>query len=247
MVRRSLGWTFLALALGLGEDFSDLASAALADEPAHLEAQAAMAASEAKARCAPALVKAGEACKVDEFARVGAVSGHDFAYALYEFSTAPDDPLPYRRVVIFEGLPAAMLRPILISGDDPAFLYDTPKILHAAGHAVLHIPASEDGTGNFNREILYVWAQDGWRDVDVTSWLDQLGDYLPKGLGVQKGVYPDYAKMTAETPLWHDDDGGNCPNGGIARIDLQWRGDRIAIRRVRLRKSVGECGEPPSQ
>jgi hypothetical protein len=52
--------------------------------------------------------------------------------------------------------------------------------------------------------------------------------------------------MKAETPLWRDDDGGNCPNGGLARIDLQWRGDRIAISRVRIRKA-GECGEPISQ
>src|SRR6185295_3339978 len=120
MVRCSSGWRFLVLAFGLSGLSADLAGAALADEPAHLEAQAAIAASEAKARCAPALVKAGAVCEVDEFARLGAVAGHDFSYALYEFAPAPDDPLPYRRVVIFEGLPAAMLRPILISGDDPA-------------------------------------------------------------------------------------------------------------------------------
>jgi hypothetical protein len=246
MVRRSLGRTYLALALGLGGNYADLAGAALADEPAHIVAQAAMAASEAQARCAPALVKAGETCKVDEFARVGAVAGHDFSYALYEFTTAPDDPLPYLRVVIFERLPAAMLRPILISGDDGAFSYDKPRIIRSAGRVLLQIPAWESGTGNFNREILYVWAKDAWRDVDVTSWLDDLSHRLPQGLGVQKGVYPDYVTMKAETPLWRDDDGGNCPNGGLARIDLQWRGDRIAISRVRIRKA-GECGEPISQ
>jgi hypothetical protein len=246
MPRRSLGWMFPALALGLGGNFADLAGAALADEPAHLAAQAAMAASEARARCAPALVKAGETCKVDEFARVGAVAGHDFSYALYEFAPTPDDPLPYSRVVIFERLPTAMLRPILISGDDGAFWYDKPKILHSAGRVLLHIPAWESGTGNFNRELLYVWAKDGWRDVDVTSWLDDLAHRLPQGLGVQKGVFPDYATMKAETPLWRDEDGGNCPTGGRARIGLQWRGDRIAVRSVRIEKG-GDCGEPLSQ
>ena len=246
MVRRSLGWMFLALTFGLGDLSANLAGAARADEPAHLEAQPAIAASEAQARCAPALVKDGEACKVDEFGRVGAVAGHDFSYALYEFSTTPDDPLAYWRAVIFERLPAAMLRPILISGDDGAFSYDKPRILHSAGRVLLHIPAWESGTGNFNREILYVWAKDGWRDVDVTSWLGDLGERLPKGFGVWKGVYPDYVTMKAETPLWREGDGNACPSGGLARIDLQWRGDRIAVRRVRIRKA-GECGEPLSQ
>lgn len=249
MVRRSWGWTFLALALGLGKSFFDLVGAALADEPAHLEAQAAIAASEAKTRCAPAFVDGGEVCAVAEFGRVGTVANRTFAYARYDFTPAPDSllyPLHYARVVIFEALPGAMLRPILISGDDPAFLYGTPKILHSAARVLLHIPASEDGTGNFNREILYVWAEDGWRDVDVTSWLDDLAHRLPPGVGVQKGVYPDYATMKAGTPLWRDDDGGSCPTGGRARIGLQWRGDRIAVRSVRIEKA-GDCGEPLSQ
>jgi hypothetical protein len=219
----------------------------MADEPAHLEGQAALAASEAKARCVPVLVKTSEVCAVAEFGRVGTVASHDFSYAFYDFTPAPDSTLyqlHYPRVVIFEHLPATMLRPILVSAaDDPAFLYDKPRILRSAGRVLLHIPAAEDGTGNFNLELLYVWAKDGWRDVDVTSWLDDLAHRLRKGLGVQKGVYPDYATMKAETPLWRKNDGGNCPNGGIARIDLQWRGNRIAVRAVRIRKA-GECGEP---
>lgn len=199
MVGRSSGWRFLALAVGFSGLSADLAGAACAGEPAHLEAQPAIAASEAKTRCAPALVKAGEACKVDAFARLGAVAGHDFSYALNEFALAPDEPLPYRRVIIFEGRPAAMLRPVVISGGDPAFLYDAPKVLHSSGHVLLRIPGSEDGTGNSNREMLHVWAKAGWRDVDVTSWLGELRGYLPKGLGVQQGVYPDHATMTVET------------------------------------------------
>jgi hypothetical protein len=222
------------------------AGAAIADEPAHLEAQAAMTVSEAKARCAPALVRPGQACEVGEFGRVGTVAGHGFSYARYDFKPAPDDPyypLAFPRVVIFERLTSGMLLPILISGDDAAFWYDKPKILRSAGRVLLHIPATESGTGNFNREILYVWVKDGWRDVDVTSWLDDLKRRLPQGLGVLQGIYPDYATMKAETPLWRDNDGGNCPNGGRASIDLQWHGDLIAVRSFRIEKA-GECGEP---
>ena len=59
---------------------------------------------------------------------------------------------------------------------------------------------------------------------------------LPDRLRVLKGVYPDYAKMQAATPLWREKDGGNCPNGGLASISLQWRGDRIGVRDIRIAK-----------
>jgi hypothetical protein len=149
---------------------------------------------------------------------------------------------PWPRIVIFERLPAGTLRPILISGDDAAFGYDKPRILHAGGRVVLHLPAYESGTGNFNRELLYAWAKDAWHDVDVTAWHDELDRRLPKGLVILKGVYPDYEKMTAETPVWRQEDGPQCAESGRAHVELQWRGDRIAMGSVRIGKA-GECGE----
>ena len=222
-----------------------LIAAAAAEEPRHLDAGGPLSLAHAKSSCAPALVKAGELCTVGDFAQAGTVAGHDFFWARYDFKPAPGDalhPFPWSRVVIFERLAATTLRPILISGDDAAFAYDKPKILRAGGRVVLHVPASESGTGNFNRERLYAWANDGWRDVDVTGWLDELNRRLPSGLGVVKGIYPDYATMTAETPLWREQDGPTCGQGGRAHVELQWRGERIAVGGVRIDKA-GECGE----
>lgn len=219
---------------------------AAAEEPRHLEAEASLSPANARSRCAPAFVKAGEACGVGDFGQVGAVAGHDFFWARYDFKPASGDalhPLPWSRVVIFERLAAATLRPILISGDDAAFAYDKPKILRAGGRVVLHVPAYESGTGNFNRELLYAWSNDSWRDVDVTSWLEEFTHRLPKGLGILKGIYSDYATMTAQTPLWREQDGPTCAEGGRAHVDLQWRGDRIAVGSVRFGKA-GACGEP---
>ena len=222
---------------------------AQAEEPRHLEAEAALGLADATSRCSPTLVEVGKVCEVGDFGSVGAVAGRDFSWARYDFKPAPGDalhPLPWSRVVIFERLAGAMVRPILISGDDAAFGYGKPEIVHAGGRVVLHVPAYESGTGNFNRELLYAWANEGWRDVDVTGWLDELKHRLPKGLGVLKGVYPDYATMTAETPLWREQDGPTCAEGGRAHIDLRWRGDRVAVTSVRLARA-GECGEalPP--
>jgi hypothetical protein len=49
--------------------------------------------------------------------------------------------------------------------------------------------------------------------------------------------------MKAETTLWREEDGQHCPNGGLAEISLQWRGDRLAVRDMHIAKA-GECGEP---
>jgi len=157
----------------------------------------------------PDLVPGG-ACEVSALGQVGAVARHDFSWAPYDFKPAPGDPL--------HG-------------------YDKPRILHAGGRVVLHLPAYESGTGNFNRELLYVWANDAWHDADVTAWHDELDRRLPKGLVILKGVYPDYEKMTAETPVWRQEDGPQCAEGGRAHVELQWRGDRIAVGIVRIGKA----------
>jgi hypothetical protein len=219
---------------------------ARADEPRRLHAQAAVSPGDAQSHCLPALVKADETCEVGKLGPVGAVETHNFSYAQYDLAPGPSSPLyrlHYPRIVIFERLPAGTLRPILISGDDAAFIYSKPVILRAGGRIVLHIPAYESGTGNFNREILYVWAKDRWHDVDATGWLVELAHKLPKGLSVRQGVYPDYATMAAETPLSHEEDPMHCPEGGRAHMGLQWRGDRISVGTVRIGKA-GECGEP---
>lgn len=234
-IAASVGAAFIAsTCLAVGDS--------LYQEPRHLVAQPSLSQSEARSRCAPAGRMKDEVCSVGEFGRVGTVGGHEFFYARYDFHDVDSTPpyLTFARAVIFESAPSATLRPILISGDDPAIKYDRPVILRAGGRVVLHIPASESGSAQLNHEIIYVWEQDGWRDVDVTSWLRDLDHRLPKGFGVQKGIYPDYAKMTASTPLWRNNE-APCPTGGRASIDLQWRGDRIALRGLRLEKHDWDC------
>jgi hypothetical protein len=43
--------------------------------------------------------------------------------------------------------------------------------------------------------------------------------------------------MTAETPVWRQEDGRQCAEGGRAHVELQWRGDRIAVGIVRIGKA----------
>ena len=238
LVQRYTRVTVPAIAAALMAFAPSAAGDDLYESPRHLAAQATIALPDAKSRCAPALVRKDETCAVGEFGRVGAVGSHEFFYARYDLKQR-DDPLVTPRIVIFERATSAALRPILISGDDPAFIYEKPVILHSGNRTLLHIPAYESGTGNFNHESLYVWAQNNWRDVEIAHWLNDFGHRLPKELAVWKGVFPDYAKMKAETPLWNTKRDGNCcPTGGEAKIDLQWRGDSIALRGFRIGKST---------
>ena len=210
--------------------------------PRHLEGNAAIGQDEVRARCIPTLIEPDQSCKVGTFGKVGAVAGHDFFYASYDVND-PSFPHTYPRIIVFEQTASAMFQPILISGDNWPYSYAKPQIVRSTGRILLHIPATESGSGYFNREILYVWTKDGWHDLDVTSWLDELLHRLPAGLRVVRGVYPDYAAMTADTPLWREHDGPTCPEGGRAHIGLQWRGGRIAVGSLRIDKA-GDCGEP---
>jgi hypothetical protein len=198
----------------------------------------------AKTACLPALVDAesGETCKVADYAPLASVGGHSFAYAHYEYAPKDADGVHYTRIVVFE-LASGRARVILSPDGDGAIAYDGPRLLHTGARTLLHLPAYESGTGNFNRERLFLWRADHWLDVDATTWLNELAHRLPAGLSVWKGVFPDYAALGACTPLWRKQDGNCCPTGGRADLALGWRGDRIALDSIRLRKG-GECGDP---
>jgi hypothetical protein len=229
----------LAQSYGKRQQAIDIALAQLSAD----QARRIVSAGEGRTTCLPVLAIADAgACTISEFGELGAIEGHVFAYATYDYAKGAAQ-LDYRRVVIFERVAGNTLRVIASPDPDPAFYYSRPRILHSEGRAALHIPAYESGTGNFNRERLFVWRDGGWRDVDVASWLGDLARRLPAGLGVWQGVFPDYATLKAGTPIWRKGDGNACPSGGRAALALGWRGDRIALERIRLQKA-GECGEP---
>jgi uncharacterized protein len=202
---------------------------------------------ESRSACLPALAdpdaEPAATCKVTEYNTLGAVEGHAFSYASYEYTAKDGGPLGYRRIIIFERLASGLLRAVVAPDTDPAFYFGKPRLLHAGHRTLLQIPAYESGTGNFNRERLLVWRDGRWRNVDITSWEAELARRLPAGEGVWKGIYPDYLALKASTPVWRKDDGNACPGGGRADLVLAWREDRITLESIRLRKA-GECGEP---
>jgi hypothetical protein len=77
--------------------------------------------------------------------------------------------------------------------------------------------------------------------VNTTAWLKSLQQRLPKGLEARKGIYPDYAKMAAQTELWRKGDSETCGTGGEADLSLGWSGDRLVLEAVRLHRDKSEC------
>lgn len=214
-----------------------LASPAFADPDfdAPKNAPRVVSASDARAGCLTDYAEpiGGRPCQLAKFGAIGTFNGHSFDYARYAFATEGGGSMG-GRVLMFERLDGDRLRILFMPENIGGPFYD-PKLIRTPAGVLLHIPGFDTRTGNFNRERLYVWRQTEWRLVDTTSWLDALTRRLPKGLRALKGLYPDYRRLSATTPLWRESDGNATPTGGRAAIRLGWRGDKIVLKSVSAR------------
>jgi uncharacterized protein len=175
------------------------------------------------------------------------------------FETIPGDPvLRYQLqaykdgelqlasgIVIFrpstDKLTGDRLTPVIaIGGTDSHF--EAPETLDTPFGRLLWLAGTMSGTGNFNAEHVFRYDKDRLVEVDVTSWLDDLQKRVPKGWGAWKGIYPDYKKFTASTPLWQGSDGNCCPTAGRADIRLGLERDRLVLREVTIARGEKAAG-----
>lgn len=141
-----------------------------------------------------------------------------------------EDALKSTGAAVLEAIPGESGRDRLVAGLFILSGYANQPALLQNGHGrFLELSGSESGTGHFNAGRLLVETGEGWRLVDTTSWINAFDKRLPKGLGANKGIYPDYTAMTAETSLWKGEDANCCPTGGFARIRLGYAGRRITF------------------
>lgn len=173
-------------------------------------------------------------CQLAKFGSIGTIEGHTFDFVRYSFTTEGGASMG-ARVLIFERLADGKLK-ILFVPENIGGPFSDPEMVKSPQGTLLLISGFDTGTGNFNRERLYVWRRTEWRLADTTSWLDVLAKRLPKGLSAQKGIYPDYVRMTASTPLWRSRDGNALPSGGSASIRLAWKGDTVVLQSVNVRR-----------
>jgi uncharacterized protein YecT (DUF1311 family) len=180
----------------------------------------------------------GTTCAVEEFAAVDEAAEPTLFYQLQSY--ADGDRRVGAGVVVFRTIAgkSGALTPLVALASEGAH-YEAPEIRTTAGVRWMIIPGSLEGTGHFNAEAIFLIAKAGLEDVDAESWLQELGRRLPKGMGANKGIFPDYRVMTAETPLWRSGDGNCCPTGGRAFITLALTGHRLTVKAVTVK--LGEA------
>ena len=217
---------------------SALTSPALADPDFEAAANAPRVVQAATARsgCLPDYADpiAERPCQLARFGTVGTFDGRTFDYVRYAFTTEGGGSMG-GRVLLFERIGNNQLR-ILFVPENIGGPFSDPQFIKTPSKTLLLFPGYDTGTGNFNRERLYVRHKRAWRLADTASWLDALAKRLPKDLRALQGIYPDYRRMTAATPLWRPGSGKASPESGHASIRLAWRGDEVVLQSVSVRR-----------
>lgn len=178
-------------------------------------------------------------CAVSMTGTIGSVDGQAYDYALYMLDKNADKGLS-----IFTHEAAGKQGKLLLDRFDEegvVLFYMKPDMANHSFGTLLHVPIGEYGTGSFNESEYYLWSekQKGWKLLDSTSWVDDLGKQLPAGLEIWKGVWPDIKTMTATTGLWRRDDANCCPSGGTAAVTLAVKDGRLVIKSLEIRKDAG--------
>jgi hypothetical protein len=169
-------------------------------------------------------------CTVDAFASV-AGSGDALAFQLQSY-TNPQ----YRSgggVVVFRRH-GTMLTPVIATAVESVH-FNPPVVVQSSVGKLLDVSGTMEGTGAFNAGSLYLMDGEKLSEIDTESWLFDLARRLPKGWGAWKGIFPDYAKLTAATPLWKNGDGNCCPTAGRATLRLGIKNGRLVILDLHIR------------
>lgn len=93
-------------------------------------------------------------CQLAKFGAIGTFDGHSFDYARYAFAAEGGGSMG-ARVLMFERLDGDRLRILFVPENIGGPFYD-PKLIRTSAGVLLRIPGFDTGTGNFNRERLYV-------------------------------------------------------------------------------------------
>jgi uncharacterized protein len=193
---------------------------------------------EARRTCVAIPDAPDDPCTVDAFGNVTG-SGDALAFQLQSY-TNPQ----YRSgggVVVFRRR-GTMLTPVIATAVD-SVTFGAPVVVQSPAGRLLNVPGMMAGTGAFNAGSLYVMDGEKLGEVDTESWLFDLGKRLPKGWGAWKGIFPDYAKLTAITPLWKSGDGNCCATAGRATLRLGIRNDRLVILDLNIRNGKAAAQE----
>jgi len=167
----------------------------------------------------------GGACKVEASGRLPA------AHLAWQRRSYTDGDTTVAAGVVVYAIDGVSARPIVWHDEDDAAFEDPALIVSPAG-TLLDLGGYLHGTGNFSAEVVLVEEAGAWHQLDTSAIDSGLVAHVPRGRAIWKGVYPDWRRMMAESPLWKQSDGNCCPTGGSVRGTLKRVGLRILVDRA---------------
>jgi len=103
---------------------------------------------------------------------------------------------------------------------------------------LIHVPGVRAGSGAGNADLVLKYTGDGWQDVDLSHWAEQVNTVLPHGLSIHNSARLDLREMHACSPVWRDNDGNCCATGGTVQIDFTLDGDVLVASRIALSETT---------
>jgi hypothetical protein len=180
----------------------------------------------------------GEECDVDAFKPVEGDASLRYQRQNYPKHAA------YGAVVVLASTPseADEWQPVVAVFSDTAY-FTAPRLIERPDGRLLLIAGTGGGTAQNNASALYRFERGTLQEIDDRTWLDSLHAKLPRGLNADHDIFPDYAKMVAETELSRPGDSNCCPTGGRVRLDLAIENDAIVLKNVSPETAPAASGD----
>lgn len=190
-------------------------------------------------------------CKVTEFGKFGNLHGKDYFYAIYCLIPGYDQGNTHcgdgsytaqihadRALAVFTRSEGSKTAELLFEKTDTEFgtSYEKPEILPTHGNTLLILPIHGDGTAAINESNFFLDKDGKWIPIDNEEWLKTVRSKVPAKFEMLKGIWPDFAKMTAETGLYNKGDANCCPTGGTAliKLDLDRTQNKLVVKSVTI-------------
>jgi hypothetical protein len=188
-------------------------------------------------------------CAVSEFGEIGTVGDKTYYYAIYCLIPGYSEDEACASDSFSARYHKARGLAIFLSEDSPdhaelwmeratpeigILLYEEPVILRNSHGTILHVPIALDGTGHGNESEYYTFQDETkeWRKLETEAWLSGLTGWIPDGLAINKGIWPNLETLTATAPLYRGSDPNCCPSGGEMNVQLEITGGRLSIKSV---------------
>tara|TARA_R110001599_G_scaffold191544_2_gene386461 strand:- start:3099 stop:4346 length:1248 start_codon:yes stop_codon:yes gene_type:complete len=142
---------------------------------------------------------------------------------------SPKDGPAHDMIVVAEGLSGEDIK--LVSAHQVWGNFSSPDMIDNSDDGVLfHIPGRVGGKGN--ADILLLRTKEKWTEIDMDRWFDQVNEMLPKGFQIRAAVDFNFREMHASSPVWREDDGECCANGGSVQIDYLIKDGALIVARL---------------